>query len=277
MNNRTYKKNSVALMFLRQQPKALLGNAFIVFLGVVGLSLAVGAQPKPRLPKQPAALPPKIKALTPASSSSKQKSILESLLGLLQRKPFLGGSRSNGDGFCGITPAVLGETNLIWSDHPLFLWQGKVQTLDLRPYQFDVGYAKQPILWRFSPTAQQASYPKFPLQAGHRYELQVTYGSAETQQLSQWQQVFRVMDKTDRDRIDQELNSLELQLKTQAVTGEEVALAKANFFATKDLWSDAIQEIYAVGHPFSVGDKFLQAVTDRVCHVKPNSLGYLGY
>ncbi len=216
------------------------------------------------------------KKVNPSTQSSpKQKSILESLLSLLQRKPFLGGSRSGG-GFCGITPAVLGESNAIWSDHPLFLWQGKIQNLELRPYAFNVAYKNQATLWSVIPTDREASYPNEPLQAGQRYEWQVTYLSPQTNEPIQWQRTFQVMKKTERDRIAQDLISLESQLKTQSATEEETALARANYFAAKDLWSDALQQIYAVGYSFSAGNEFLKAATDRACHTKPSDLVHLG-
>jgi hypothetical protein len=221
----------------------------------------------------PTVQPKKVNPSTP--SSPKQKSILESLLSLLQRKPFLGGSRSGGS-FCGITPAVLGESNAIWSDRPLFLWQGKAQNLELRPYAFNVAYKNQATLWSIIPTDRQASYPNEPLQAGQRYEWQVTYLSPRTNEPIRWQRTFMIMEKAERDRIAQDLAALESQLQTQNATEEEIALARANYFAAKDLWSDALQQIYAVGYPFSAGNQFLQAVTDRACQTKSSDLVDLG-
>jgi hypothetical protein len=251
----------------------LLGSLQVLALIEPYISSAT-AQPalnsrNPNPPVQP-------KKVNPSTQSSpKQKSILESLLSLLQRKPFLGGSRSGGS-FCGITPAVLGESNTIWSDRPLFLWQGKVQNLELRPYVFNVAYKNQATLWSIIPIKQQASYPNEPLQVGQRYEWQVTYLSPQTNEPIQWQRTFQVMEKAERDRIAQDLVSLESQLKTQNATKEETALARANYFAAKDLWSDALQQIYAVGYPFSAGNHFLQAVTDRACQTKSSDLVDLG-
>jgi hypothetical protein len=260
MHNHTQKEKSIS--------QTLLGLAGLLFLESVVLSLPVVAQPKPSVTKTfPTPYSRKFKSLTPIQSPTNQKSILESLLSLLQRKRFLGGSR-NGGGFCGITPSVLGKSNVVWSDRPLFLWQGKVQSLELRPYKYDVTYEKQPILWNFSPTAQQVRYPNPPLQAGQRYEWQVMYVSPQTNATSQWQYVFQIMEQSERDRISQDLKNLEIQLKTQNVAGEDLALSRAHFFAAKDLWSDAIQQIYDVGYPFSEGDDFLQATTKHICHAK---------
>lgn len=268
MDNYTQRENLVVFALRRRQQNTVLVIAGLLFFWVVGLSASVTAQTHSKLAKpSPAPYSPKIITPPPIQVPVKQKSILESLLSLLQRKPFLGGSRNSG-GFCGITPAVLGESNVIWSDRPLFRWQGQVQALELRPYKFDVAYEKQPILWNFSPTDQWARYPNSPLQAGQRYEWQVAYLSQQTNEPSRWQQIFQVMEKPERDRIGEDLNALDRQLKTQKVSAEEIALARANFFAAKDLWSDAIQQIDEVGHSFAAGDEFLRAATERVCKAK---------
>jgi hypothetical protein len=158
----------------------------------------------------------------------------------------------------------------------LFLWQGKAQNLELRPYAFNVAYKNQGTLWSIIPTDRQASYPNEPLQAGQRYEWQVTYLSPQTNEPIRWQRTFMIMEKAERDRIAQDLAALESQLQTQNATEEEIALARANYFAAKDLWSDALQQIYAVGYPFSAGNQFLQAVTDRACQTKSSDLVDLG-
>lgn len=257
MHNYTQKEKSI--------PQILLGLASLLFLGSVVLLLSVVAQPRPSVTKpSPVPYSRKVKRQTPIQAPANQKSILESLLSLLQKKPFLGGSR-NGNEFCGITPAVLGASNVVWSDRPLFLWEGRVQSLELRPYKFDVPYAKQPILWNLRPSNQWAVYPNQLLQAGQRYVWQSTYLSQANEPI-QWQWTFQVMEKPERDRIGQDLKNLEMQLKAQNASGEEVALSRAHFFAAKDLWSDAIQQIYDIGYPFSEGDYFLQATTKHICH-----------
>jgi hypothetical protein len=253
--------------------KVFLLIVSLQIIGFIGLStLNATAQSKLNSFNQaPTAQPKKTNGPTKNGSShgpSRQKSILESLLSLLQRKSFLGGSR-NSSGFCGISPAVVGQSNTIWSDRPLFLWQGKIQNLELRPYAFDAAYKNQSVLWSVIPTEQQASYPNQPLQAGQRYEWQVTYLSPHTNEPIQWQRTFQVMEKTERDRIAQDLKSLDIQLKTQSATEEEAALARANYFADKDLWSDAFQQVYSTGYPFNAGNEFLKTATERVCRTKP--------
>ncbi len=271
MHNRNKGNHPITFAKKTQRTLLFLLIANLQSLGSIGFFvISATAQPKINSLKQPQAAQSK-KTTAPTQTPSKQKSILESLLSLLQRKTFLGGSR-NGSGFCGITPAVLGESNAIWSDRPLFLWQGKVQKLELRPYSFNMAYKNQSTLWSFVPTDQQVSYPNEPLQAGQRYEWQATYLSPQMNGPVQWQRTFQVMDKPGRDQIEQDLIALDIPLKTQNATVEDTALARANYFANRDLWSDAIQQVYSVGHPFSAGNEFLQAATDRVCHTNPSNL-----
>jgi hypothetical protein len=275
MNSHHKRKPNIACASGLKRASAflLMGSLQVLSLTELYISRATAQAALNSRNPNPTVQPKKVNPST--QSSPKQKSILESLLSLLQRKPFLGGSRSGGS-FCGITPAVLGESNAIWSDRPLFLWQGKVKNLELRPYAFNVAYRNQATLWSVIPMDKQASYPNELLQAGQRYEWQVTYLSPQTNEPIQWQRTFQVMEKAERDRITQDLISLENQLKTQNATEEETTLARSHYFAAKDLWSDALQQIYTVGYPFSAGEQFLRAVTDRACHTQSNDLVDLG-
>jgi hypothetical protein len=51
------------------------------------------------------------------------------------------------------------------------------------------------------------------------------------------------MGSPERERLAAELAALEAQLKAAGATAEEIALERANYFAQRDLWSDALQEI----------------------------------
>jgi hypothetical protein len=270
LRRKNSKKSEIAVQWSQPIQSCLL-IVCLQAIGFVGGPIwGAAAQPTLNSLKQTPSVQPQ-KPSVPTQSRSRQKSILEALLSLLQRKSFLGGSRS-GSGFCGISPAVMGTSNTIWSDRPLFLWQGKVQKLELRPYFFDVAYKNQSTLWSVVPTDRQASYPNEPLQAGQRYEWQVTYLSPQTNEPIQWQRTFQVMEKPERDQIAQDLSALDMQLKTQNAAVEDTALARANYFANKDLWSDAIQQIYTIGNPSSAGNEFLQAATDRVCQTNSSNL-----
>ncbi|NEP14911.1 MAG: CHAT domain-containing protein [Symploca sp. SIO2C1] len=53
------------------------------------------------------------------------------------------------------------------------------------------------------------------------------------------------MEPEKRDRITGELAELESQLKAEKASVSEVILARVNYFADQELWSDALREVYA--------------------------------
>jgi uncharacterized protein (DUF342 family) len=55
------------------------------------------------------------------------------------------------------------------------------------------------------------------------------------------------MDSQKRDRITAELSQLEERLK--GASAETMALEKANYFAERKLWPDALRELYSVSEP----------------------------
>ncbi|NET62729.1 MAG: hypothetical protein F6K47_43570, partial [Symploca sp. SIO2E6] len=57
--------------------------------------------------------------------------------------------------------------------------------------------------------------------------------------------IFRLMEPEKRDRITAELAELENQLKAEKASVSEVILARVNYFADQELWSDALREVYA--------------------------------
>ena len=57
------------------------------------------------------------------------------------------------------------------------------------------------------------------------------------------------MERQQRDRIADDLTKLEAQLKKQRASAEKIALEKANYFAQKELWSDALLQLYSVSNP----------------------------
>jgi hypothetical protein len=46
---------------------------------------------------------------------------------------------------------------------------------------------------------------------------------------------------------------------------EEIALQRANYFAQRDLWSDALQEIYSVQNPSPTLTRNAQEILSYLC------------
>ncbi|MFE1744718.1 hypothetical protein [Coleofasciculus sp. H7-2] len=168
----------------------------------------------------------------------------------LRRKKKGGGSR--GGAICAIAPGKLvdsdslyskqGEILEIWSDRPMFLWnipEGTVKRIELSLQ------GNQGILWdRPIEGETRAVYDGKPLQPGQSYVWKL---SASAPYPIESSVVFQVMEPERRDRISAELIALEERFK--GASGETIALEKANYFTERELWSDAILELYSVPNP----------------------------
>jgi hypothetical protein len=158
-----------------------------------------------------------------------------------------GGGR--GEPFCPIAPAKLvgsdspnsrqGVVVEVWSDRPLFLWKGG----GIWQFELLLPGSEKPWTPKLSQGETKVIYDGKPLQPGQSYEWRVT-GAYPIRQGP-----FRVMEREKRDRIAKELTALEEQLKKQRASAERIALEKANYFAERGLWPDALRELYSVPKP----------------------------
>jgi hypothetical protein len=157
-----------------------------------------------------------------------------------------GGGR--GESFCPIAPVKLVDSdspNLtqtvvveVWSDRPLFLWKGG----GVKQFELLLPGSEKPWTPKLSQGETKVIYDGKPLQPGQSYEWRVTTPFPISRQ-------FRVMEREKRDRITKELTALEEQLKKQRASAETIALEKANYFADRGLWPDALRELYLVPKP----------------------------
>jgi hypothetical protein len=216
------------------------------------------AQQKPRPTPNPTQRSPQ--------TSTQEKSIVDILSSLLQRTKPHQGSRNLADSVCLIAPAVLSQTNLIWSDRPLFVWRGKVQRIEVRTYSDQHTFEKQPVIWQqeLDGSVQQVINTEKTLQPGQRYDLQF-YRLNDDQPPEELRTTFSVMSTQQRDRILDDLNSLEKRLKAEQATKEDIVLQRAQYFAKQDLWSDAVQEIYGATHDSPRIAKVAEEMSDRAC------------
>lgn len=155
-----------------------------------------------------------------------------------------GGSRGD---TCVIAPVKLVDPNAkqentqaiqeVWSDRPLFLWKGgRVQQIEL----FLPGNPK-PWTRKIREGETKVIYDGEPLQPGQTYEWRILAPHPIKQE------PFQVMEPQERDRISAELRQLEERL--EGASAETMALEKANYFARRELWSDALRELYSVPKP----------------------------
>lgn len=167
---------------------------------------------------------------------------------IFRRRRVPGGSRGSGNDLkvCAVTPGSLSQpesdattTIKVWSDRPLFLWQDSWARIEIQ----DVRTGK--VVWSqtLDPDQRSIVYDETatPLKRGRSYYWRLFPTEATLGTLPRI--TFRVMDSEERDRIAAELATLE------GDTAEKIAEARAEYFAERELWSDALREIYAVENP----------------------------
>jgi len=240
-----------------QQSQKLVSVLLLTAVAIAYLPVPVenaSAQQNPKSPTQ--------------NNRTNRASILSAILKLFQQPKNRLGSRGY---ICPISPALLEETNVIWSDRPLFFWQGEtVQRLEVRPYSLDIPYSSQEVLWSQAVTKGERSviYTGKGLQPGQKYDWELVVVDPSSPRDSEprpLRYTFQVMDASRRDAIAAELTALETQLKTAGATAEEIALARAKYFAQRELWSDALQEIYLVKNPSADLTKTAQEISTYLC------------
>lgn len=202
---------------------------------------------------------------TTPENQQERSSILESIWKLLkakrQQEPALS-SRSN---LCEISPGLLGEINIIYSDRPLFLWQGKANNLKINLYTPFSLEEEQKILWskiieNKNSDIQYLFYTGKPLEAGKIYDWETVVNNSSSRKMP-----FQIMEKAKREQISLELIKLESELRNSGVKEEEIILAKANYFAERDLWSDAIQILFSLNNSTTNFSQEIQKMTEFIC------------
>ncbi len=200
---------------------------------------------------------------TTITRKREQSSILETIWKLLRAKREQEPALSSRSNICEITPGLLGETNLIYSDRPLFLWQGMASNLEINLYSpFSVD-ADQELLWSqiVASNSDSILYTGKPLQPGKIYDWEIVVDSATNRRRIS----FQVMEAAERDRISGELEQLETELTVSGATNEEIILAKANYFVQQDLWSDALQQLSSLETASSNAIANIQEMMSYIC------------
>lgn len=194
-----------------------------------------------------------------------RSSILESIWQLLkakrQQEPALS-SRSN---ICEISPGLLGEVNVIYSDRPLFLWEGKANNLTINLYTPFSLEEEQKILWSKkidsdNSEMQHLFYTGKPLEAGKIYDWETIVDNSSSRKMP-----FQIMEKAKREEISLELARLETELINAGKNEVDIILAKANYFAERDLWSDFIQVLFSLENSKTNLSQEIPKITEFIC------------
>ena len=125
----------------------------------------------------------------------------------------------------------------IWSDRPLFLWNGPMTGIEVRHLR------SNQLMWQQSltPDDRHITYAGEPLQRGQ------VYFWRENRPLEQMplRVTFRLADAADTQRMQSELKQLERSLNAKAASPARIALARISYFAAQELWSDVLRELHA--------------------------------
>ena len=169
---------------------------------------------------------------------------------------------------CAIAPKSIGSYTEIWSDQPLFVWKGPFERIEVRP----VGSTQ--VLWNevVKKSARQIensgmyriTYAGKTLQPGQTYEWRMFLSTRKDARAIKTE-TFQVMNSQKRDRIKQELQRLDEQLKAKNSLPEEIARQRADYFAKQQLWSDVLQEAYSVENPSIALAEIRQAIPQQIC------------
>lgn len=160
-------------------------------------------------------------------------------------------------GACPIAPAVPGKIRVVWSDRPLFLWQGNLGKIEVHPQDSDE------VLWsQTSPEPDGSTiYRGKALQPGQSYDVM---GFDQRDRLL-FEVTFQVLPTKERNPIAADLTRIEAQQRQKKATAEEIAYAKADYFASRQMWADALQEAYRVQNPSPALTKFKQITPRKFC------------
>mgnify|MGYP001544935255 CR=1 FL=1 len=127
---------------------------------------------------------------------------------------------------CLVSPGQLGNTDMLWSDRPLFVWRGQADRIVLE--SFDSGE----VLWNEEVSAltpedfiYQIPYTGTPLTPGELYSWRVLRGQDSSDEV-----LFEVIGGENRDRISQAMQQPPLMGNT---------VEQAKYFVAEGLWSDA--------------------------------------
>lgn len=197
----------------------------------------------------------------PVESSTTDLAIsLNDFVSVFKKRKVPGGSRGdrNEQKVCTVTPGQLasrenGEITTIevWGDRPFFLWQGswaKIEVRDIRSGD---------LMWdpTLDPEQRSIVYGEDgkgkPLQPNRTYYWRLLPAELSPD-LSPPRTVFRMMKEDKRNRIAVELAVIESGRVLEAmegVTAEDTAQLRAEYFADRELWSDALRELYSVENP----------------------------
>ncbi|NET15523.1 MAG: hypothetical protein F6K08_23155 [Okeania sp. SIO1H6] len=164
-------------------------------------------------------------------------------------------------GLCLVSPGLIEVEGKIWNTRPIFIWQGPLNTIEIHPsnsYQ---------VLWTFDIQENEeiVDYTGEELEPGNTYRWR-TFESKDKDSIGGMEQrTFSIMDVEEHETITQGLAKLDQDLNKQGATKEAIAFARFQFFAERNLWSDALSEVFKVKKPSIELQAFRRNILQRLC------------
>ena len=150
----------------------------------------------------------------------------------------------------------------VWAAQPLFIWKGEAERIQVRRR------GEKNVLWQQSLTAKNwhIRYQGKPLQPGQTYTWELLDPN-----LSRVYVVvpFQVVTDAEQKQVAKALTRLDAQLRQQKATPETLMMHRANYFAERQLVSDALGEMMKVSRPAVDFDRWrTQTLTEASCKTK---------
>ncbi|GGA28783.1 DUF928 domain-containing protein [Okeania sp. KiyG1] len=179
-----------------------------------------------------------------------------------------GGTR--GPGLCLVSPGLvevkgqIRDYSTIWNTRPIFIWQGKLNRIEIRPSN------NEEFLWTFDIQDDEeiVDYTGEELKPGNTYRWRI-FDSTDSIAGMQ-QRTFRIIDVEKHEAITQDLAKLDQDLNKQGATKEAIAFARFQFFAERHLWSDALSEVFKVKEASIELQAFRSNILQRLCEGEQN-------
>ena len=243
-------------MKIRKINLLLLSLLIILFLAKIPL-ISIAQSPSNQTPKE------QTNQSNQTNQTPGKRSTLEAIFAIFkERQKQKLGSR----GVCLVSPGILEkETNIIWHNQPLFVWQGNSSKVEIRLYTAD--NPRKPI-WRQQVTQnsseltlQQIYYTGKPLELGKIFDWEIFDDNDKSKE----KRSFQIMDIEQYNLINEELTNLEKQFKQQQLTEAEITMEKANYFSERGLFSDAISELSSLDNLSPEIEQKIQDSLNQFC------------
>ncbi|MEO0966750.1 MAG: DUF928 domain-containing protein [Cyanobacteria bacterium J06639_18] len=173
-------------------------------------------------------------------------------------KPRKGTSRP-GKPICLISPDAPSQTRIIWNTKPFFLWKG-----DIKKVAVGIPGSKEYLKTQIVTGNQNVNYTGQALEPGKTYRLLIFLSELDNASPTMFIP-FKIMEAPKRNRIGAELKLLEILQQNQGADAEKIAQIKAEYFAEKGLWSDALQQAFSFPNPSPELSQIIEDLPWELC------------